>query len=168
MGNIEFQLRLGQLHDTLGKLCSALGLKSFLVRRKYQVASGQGALLRSETEIHRAGCQVKKWKEVYSRGWRALNELKADQIDFPDTHPSKQLQELKDSDCVMLSEWLDEHRFWHDQGEMAESAAAEKGKGKRELPWFWRMQFERPEGEEDDGVGEAVQSWANDGESVLP
>ena len=166
LSRIEFQLRCGQLHDALNKLRNALGLKSFLVRCKYHLASGQGALLRSETEIERAGRQVQKWIEVYKRGWCALNALNTDQGVLSKDHPSLQLQELHDTDCIILSEWLDEHRFWREQGEMAEGAAADKGRGRRELPWFWKIQFESPV-DEDGEVGDAVKDWANDGELLM-
>jgi len=132
------------------------------VRRKYNLSSGQGALLRSETEIDRASRQVQKWKEVYQRGWRALRNLEADQEDLSVDHPSKQLLALRDEDCIMLSEWLDDHQFWREGGEMAAAAAEAKGGGRKELPWFWKMQFQAPEMA--DEVSETVMNWANDGE----
>jgi len=163
LARIEYQLRCGQLYDILERLRGALGLKSFLIRRKYRLASGQGALLRSETEIDRAGRQVRKWKEVYQRGWRALKELEGSQGTLADDDQGKPLLELRESDCVMLSDWLDDHRFWRQEGEMAEAAAGSKGGGRKELPWFWKMQFKAPD-HRDDEVGEVVANWANDGE----
>jgi hypothetical protein len=35
---VERQLRVGQVHDALKKLCTMLGLKSFLVKCKYKLA----------------------------------------------------------------------------------------------------------------------------------
>jgi len=165
LADIEYQLRCGQLYDALEKLRGALGLKSFLVRRKYKLASGQGALLRSETEIERAGRQVRKWKDVYQRGWRALKALEQGRADPTAADPGKPLLELQDAECIMLSDWLDEHRFWRQEGEMAEATAAAKGGGRKELPWFWKMQFKTTD-QEDDEVGEVVANWANDGERL--
>jgi len=111
LARVEYQLRCEQLYDALEKLRGTLGLKSFLIRRKYKLASEQGALLRSETEIDRVGRQVLKWKEVYQRGWRALKELEGSRGELMADDPGKLLLELRDADCVMLSDWLDEHRF---------------------------------------------------------
>ncbi|KIJ43319.1 hypothetical protein M422DRAFT_47947 [Sphaerobolus stellatus SS14] len=40
LAEIEYQLRIGVAYDALNKLRNALGLKSFLVRRKRSLASG--------------------------------------------------------------------------------------------------------------------------------
>jgi len=158
----ELCLRIGQLHDALGKLRNALGLKSFLVRQKKRLASGQGPLLRSETEISRAGRQVQKWKVVYQRGWEALTRLREGSESFGMEIQLRPLRELRDEDCIMLSEWLDDHRLWRERGEIAEVEAREKGGGRRELPWFWKTQFEN--GEDTGMLLTTVQTWTEDGE----
>ncbi|KIJ52305.1 hypothetical protein M422DRAFT_776014 [Sphaerobolus stellatus SS14] len=158
LARTEYQLRIGQAHDALQKLRNALGLKSFLIRRKYRLASSQEVLTRSESEIDRAARQVKKWQEVYNRTWNALKELREGSADMGMENAWAQLRGLKDEDCIMLSEWLEEHRFWKEQGEIAEAAAAEKGKGRRELPRFWKIQFKTQE--DRDVIDETVEEWA--------
>jgi hypothetical protein len=31
---------------------------------------------------------------------------------------------------------------WRKKGEIAEAAAAKRGQGCQELPWFWKLEFE--------------------------
>ena len=71
---IERQLRVGQAHDALKKLRTALGLKSFLIRRNYSAANDKSSKVytRSQTKIQKATGQVEKWKEVYQRSYTAL------------------------------------------------------------------------------------------------
>jgi len=166
LARIEFELRCGQLYDALAKLRQALGLKSFLVRRKHHTANTQGPLLRSESEVERAGRHVRKWVEVYQRGWNALNILKGSADRWAADSSWKQLQELKESDCVMLSKWMDDHRVWRERGEIAEAVAAEKGQGKIELPWIWKMQFQVNEGDRDE-LEDVVNKWSTDGKFTL-
>jgi len=166
LGETEWALRIGLAHDALIKLRQALGLKSFLIRKKRRVEGGQGVLTRSESEIGRAGRHVKKWLEVYKRSWQALTHLR-------DTNPSlgmeeswMRLQELKDNDCIMLSTWMDEHKIWREKGERAESNSREMGQGKRDLPWFWKMQFPTAATSTSlsDGVYTAIEMWTTDGQ----
>ena len=162
LAKTEYQLRLGQAHDALQKLRSALGLKSFLVRRKYRLASGQGPLLRSNTEIDHASRQVQKWQEVYKRAYTALTNLRQIGKETAMEDAWSCLQELQDTDCIMLSEWMENHKFWKEKGERAEAAAAQKGQGRQELPWFWKFQFK---GKKDgsDLIDKTVEDWATDG-----
>ncbi|KAF8573049.1 hypothetical protein K439DRAFT_1625336 [Ramaria rubella] len=157
---MEKQLCVGQAHDALRKLRNMLGLKSFLVKRKYRTAGGQGMLTRSEADIQRASCQVKKWKEVYQHAWRALERLRGDEVIDERNIAWLQLQPLDDCDCIMLSQWLEEDHFWHMKGEMAEAEAAKRGGGRRELPWIWKMEFDlRPTSE---GVLGAIEGWTTE------
>ena len=169
LGQTEWLLRLGLAHDALGKLRQALGLKSFLIRKKRRMAGGQGILLRSEAEITRAGRHIKKWREVYKRSWKALTCLLDTNPDLGSEESWTRLQELKDEDCIMLSQWIDDHRLWQEKGERAEAAASEKGKGKRDLPWFWKMQFPAAETSTSlsDNVHSAIETWTNDGVFVF-
>jgi hypothetical protein len=48
---MEYQLQLGEAHDSLEKLRGALGLKSFLICEKYKNAGGQGVLTQSESQV---------------------------------------------------------------------------------------------------------------------
>ncbi|KIJ32933.1 hypothetical protein M422DRAFT_265274 [Sphaerobolus stellatus SS14] len=109
LAETEFLLRRGQANDALKRLRDCLGLKSFLVRRKYKMAGGQGMLLRSESEIHRAQNQVQKWAEVYRRTWQAMGRLREKGEDG--NHGRGKLQQLTNADLVMLSEWMDDHRM---------------------------------------------------------
>ena len=66
---IERQLRVGQAHDALKKLWTALGLKSFLIRRNYSPTNDNSSKVytRSQAEVQKATRQVEKWREVYQR-----------------------------------------------------------------------------------------------------
>jgi hypothetical protein len=166
LADIERQLRVGQAHDALRKLRTMLGLKSFLVKRKYKTGGGQRALTRSEADIGKAGRQVTKWKEVYQRCWRALERLRGAEAISEHEKAWLQLRELKDGDCVMLSEWIEEHRYWRDQGERKEAAAASKGKGRQELPWIWKLEFELGDAILG-GVDGAIEGWTEEGKNSL-
>ncbi|KIJ31089.1 hypothetical protein M422DRAFT_267296 [Sphaerobolus stellatus SS14] len=142
-------------NDALRNLRSALGLKSFLVRRKRELASGQGVLTRSESAIARAGMQVNKWKEVYRRSRKAMIRLKGsvDSID-------PKLKNLRDDDFIMLSKWMEQHRYWQSQGERAEAEAVDSGNGGRtELPWIWKMN-QPVEG--NDSIAQAIQGCTSE------
>ncbi|KIJ35186.1 hypothetical protein M422DRAFT_262561 [Sphaerobolus stellatus SS14] len=163
-----FSIRRGQANDAIKKLRDCLGSKSFLVRRKYKMAGGQGMLLRSESEIQWAQKQVQKWAEVYCRAWQAMGRLR-DLGDDGGTslsngnHGRGKLQQLTDSDLVMLSEWMDEHRLWREKGEIAEAEASKKGKGRRELPWLWKLEIEVTTNMVGhDQVVDAVDKWTTE------
>jgi len=161
LAKIEFALRIRQLHDALEKLRSNLGLKSFLVRQKVRLSSGQGPLLRSESEINRAGRQVQKWKEVYQRAWKALNRLRDNGPMYEMEEELRVLRELKEEDCIMLCEWVEEQRTWQKLGQRAEVAARENVGGRRDLPWFWKIQFDIS-GDDLGSVDGAVKNWTSD------
>lgn len=159
LAETEYQLRLGLLNDSLKQLRKCLGLKAFLVRRKYNLASGQKVLTRSEAAIDRAASHVRKWREIYKRCRSAVIQLKGEK------NVPKQYQILKDSDCVMLGEWLDEHTFWQTEGQCAEFKAGTDSQGRRELPWIWKMNFEgivNP-----DELTKAVDEWSEEGKSSV-
>ncbi|KIJ43505.1 hypothetical protein M422DRAFT_253062 [Sphaerobolus stellatus SS14] len=61
----------------------------------------------------------------------------------------------------MLSSWMEEHRLWWEKGEIPEAEAAKKGKGRRELPWIWKMQFgtTKPDA---DKVSDAIEEWTTE------
>ncbi|KIJ42046.1 hypothetical protein M422DRAFT_254736 [Sphaerobolus stellatus SS14] len=111
LAQMEYQLGLGQAHDSLEKLRGALGLKSFLIHQKSKNAGGQD------------------WQQVYKRAWEVLGRLSDGVSQYGMEDSQWQLQELKEDDCVMLSEWTEEHRFWRAQGKLAEAQPSEKGKG---------------------------------------
>ena len=163
LAETKYLLRTGQAHDALKKLRDALGLKGFLVKRKYNSADGQRTLLRSETEICRADKVVRKWAEVYRRNWEALGRLR-EPGDHND-HGRGILKELKEDDLVMLSSWMDEHRHWQVKGETSEGIAAKKGGGKRELPWIWKLEFGRDVS--GDEVKIAVDEWTTEGKQLI-
>ncbi|KIJ39701.1 hypothetical protein M422DRAFT_257526 [Sphaerobolus stellatus SS14] len=124
----EFLLRQGQAHDALKKLRQVLGLKAFLA-------------------------QVEKWAEVYQQSWKAMGRLREKGADG--NHGRGRLEALTAGDLIMLSEWMDDHRLWREQGEIVEAAAAKKGKGCKELPWLWKLEFEANTSR--DKVAEAVE-----------
>jgi hypothetical protein len=138
LADTEYLLRHAQATDALCSIRQALGLKSFMVRAKHNNANGQAQLLRSNSEIERAEKLVSKWKEVYRRSWQAMGKLRG----LGKEDDSGRLKPLLDSDLLMLSDWLDEHRFWQEKGEVAAADAAKKGNGRRDLPWIWKMEFD--------------------------
>ncbi|KIJ27639.1 hypothetical protein M422DRAFT_271180 [Sphaerobolus stellatus SS14] len=158
LADIEFRLRMGRGNDALKKLREALGLESFLVRKKYQLVGGQHALLRSETEISRAQKYVEKWAEVYRRAWDAMGRLAREGPDG--NHGRGELEKLKGDDLVMLSQWMEEHRYWRERGELEEAAAAKQGKGRKDLPWIWKIEFDVEVTR--NRVLEAVEKWTAD------
>ncbi|KIJ26054.1 hypothetical protein M422DRAFT_272912 [Sphaerobolus stellatus SS14] len=69
---------------------------------------------------------------------------------------------LTDSDLVM-SEWMDEHRLWREKGEIAEAETSKKGKGRRELLWLWKLEFEVTTNMVGhDQVADAVDRWTTE------
>lgn len=166
---IECQLRVGQAHDALKKLRTALGLKSFLVRQNYNKANdhGHSVYTRSRGEIEKATRQVQKWKEVYQRSYKALEHLRGDAPILVTEKSWLQLKPLSDSDCIMLSEWLEDHRQWQRSGEIPESCAASRGKGKKRLAWFWKLEFTFDDGGTGgDNIQNAVDGWTAEGEKI--
>jgi hypothetical protein len=163
LARTEYQLHLGQAHDSLEKLRGALGLKSFLIHQKYKNAGSQGALTGSESQVDRATRHVLKWQQVYKRPWEALGRLSDGRSQYGMEGSRQQLPELKEDDCVMLSGWMEEHRFWRAQGELAESQASEKGKGRRELPWFWKIHIEGNPQKDTDDIDGSIAAWATNG-----
>lgn len=167
---IERQLRIGQAHDALKKLRTSLGLKSFLVRRNYGKANdhGHSVYTRSQGDIEKATRQVQRWKEVYQRSYRALERLRAG-MPIPVTNLAwLQLKPLTDSDCIMLSEWMEDHHIWQRSGERQEAYAASRGEGKKELAWFWKLEFQFDDaGICRDDIKNAVDTWTTEGEIVF-
>ncbi|KIJ28993.1 hypothetical protein M422DRAFT_269690 [Sphaerobolus stellatus SS14] len=156
LADTENMLRMGQANDALKHLRGTLGLKSFLVRRNKRDAVGQIARTRSEMEIRRTDKRVMKWAEVYRRAFKAMERLKPAGEDG--NHGRGLLKELTREDLMMLSTWIEEHRNWREKGEVAEAAAADEGKGRKELPWIWKMQFGSADPDRDT-VSEAVGEW---------
>jgi hypothetical protein len=154
LAETEFRLRVGLAYEALEKLRNALGIRSFFVRRKYEAASGQPMLLRSNEAIERSERQVSKWKETYKRARRAIVNLKGD------CDTLKHLKELREEDCITISAWMEEHRYWITQGERAEVEAAQDGGGRTPLPWIWKMALPESEG---GSVTLAVQGMTNEG-----
>ncbi|KIJ29007.1 hypothetical protein M422DRAFT_269618 [Sphaerobolus stellatus SS14] len=154
LADSEYRLRVAQAYDALQKIRAALGLKSFLVRRKHD-SSGQSALLRSEAEIERAQRQVDKWAEVYERAWDAMDSLR--DANENGCHDSRLKVLNRGRDLIMLSKWLDEHRLWRERGEVAEAASAKRGEGHQELSWIWKVEFQM--GTSSDAVDQAVHGW---------
>ncbi|KIJ41838.1 hypothetical protein M422DRAFT_255163 [Sphaerobolus stellatus SS14] len=76
-------------------------------------------------------------------------------------HGRGQLHELTKDDLIMLSSWMEEHHLWREKGEMAEEEAAKKRKGRRELPWIWKMQFGTTEPDRDK-ISEAMDEWTSE------
>jgi len=157
LAQTEYSLRVAQVHDAIKKMWNALGLKSFMVKGKYKSAEGQQALLCSEMEIHRAQSQVKKWKKVYQRTWSAMGKLKG----IGKEDETGQLRELYNGDLLMLSEWMEGHRYWREMAEMAENEACKKGKGRQDLPWIWKIEF--PMHATDAVIDAAVKEWTTEG-----
>ncbi|KAF8575716.1 hypothetical protein K439DRAFT_1623383 [Ramaria rubella] len=153
LASMEKQLRVGQAHDA-EKTLEYVGVE------KYRMAGGQGILTRSEANIQRASHQVKKWNEVYQHAWRALERLRGDEVIDERNISWLQLQPLDDCDCIMLSQWMEEDRFWHTKGEMADAEAAKRGGGCRELPWIWKMEFDL--GLTSEGVLGAIEGWTTE------
>jgi len=161
LADTEYILREAQAHDAIKRIRNALGLKSFMVSAKYNSGGGQRMLTRSEAEIHNAQKQVEKWKEVYQRAWKAMGKLQG--VGREDS--SGKLQELTNDHLIMLAEWMDEHRYWREQGETAEARAAREGQGRRELPWIWKMEF--PVHASQDHIDKAVDEWTDEGGSCI-
>ncbi|KIJ52285.1 hypothetical protein M422DRAFT_243074 [Sphaerobolus stellatus SS14] len=140
LAETEFLLRTGQANDSL----------------KHLREIGQIAKRRSETEIERADERVQKWAEVYRRAFKAMERLKP--LGEDGNHGRGQFKELTKDDLIMLSSWMEEHRLWKEKGEVAEAEANKKGKGRRELPWIWKMQFGTTEPDRN-SVSNVVDEW---------
>jgi len=158
LANTEALLRVAQCHDAIKKLRSALGLKSFMIQGKYTSGGGQRSLTRSESDIGKAQKQVDKWKDVYRRAWGALGKLRGEGHE----DSTGMLRRLEDDDLVMLSQWMEDHRYWREEGEAAEARAGQRGEGRRTLPWIWKNEF--PIHMSGDTLDEAVEKWRTDGE----
>ncbi|KIJ28984.1 hypothetical protein M422DRAFT_269683 [Sphaerobolus stellatus SS14] len=140
---IEGELRVGQAHDALKKLCTLLGLKSFIVRRKRQNPRYTITTC-TEEEIQKVEGHVKKWRKV----WRKP---------IPEEHRAWwQLRQLRQEDCVMLLEWMADLAYWKAMGERRAAEAREHGSGPRELPWIWKIELDL-EGESDEEIEGVVE-----------
>ena len=166
---IERQLRVGQVHDALKKLRTALGLKSFLICRNYSPTNDNSSRIytRSQAEIQKATQQVEKWQEVYQHTYEALELLRGKEP-IPESETAwLQLKHLRDSDCIMLSEWMEDHHLWQKSGEIQEARAGSRGKGKIELAWFWKLEFKFDGGIGGSEVQDAVDGWTGEGKDIL-
>lgn len=145
LGQLEVELRVGQLHDVLDHIRRGLGVRSLLTRHSRQQGHGYDLATRSQAAIRRAQVDVDNWKLVYRRVWASLANLQ------PTVLQLKGLQELRDADLIMLSEWMEDERFRREQ-----------------LPWIWTVlttALPAPGGPDHDGqrIREVVQEWNNEG-----
>ncbi|KIJ30786.1 hypothetical protein M422DRAFT_267617 [Sphaerobolus stellatus SS14] len=156
---IECELRIGQAHDALKKLCTQLGLKSFLVRRK-QGSPGYSVTMQAETEIQIVDRHVRKWRKVYEHAWKALESLRGNQ-GIPTEHRVwLQIRPLLREDCVMLGDWMADQAYWRKMGERSAVEATQQGYGPKELSWIWKIELDL-EGETLEGVKGIVEGWTN-------
>jgi len=158
---IERELRIGLAHDTLKKIWTLLGLKSFLVGKRHRV-QGYTISTRAETEIRNVDRQVKKWFGIYNHNWTALEVLRGSAEIPSENRPWTQLQQLRRTDCIMLYDWMEEHAVWRGRGERALIEATQRGEGPKPLPWIWKIEFDF-EGEAANSVEGAVQGWTDEG-----
>ncbi|KIJ36148.1 hypothetical protein M422DRAFT_261475 [Sphaerobolus stellatus SS14] len=116
---IDHQLQICVAYDAMKKLHNTMELKSFFAA------------------IQRAGKQVDKWMEVYWNSQKAMIQSRGSKEPI-----EGKLHVLHDDDCVMLSKWMEQHRYWQTQCQRAEAeAAADSIGGRTELPWIWKMNY---------------------------
>ena len=67
----------------------------------------------------------------------------------------------------MLSEWMEDHRLWQQSGEIQEARAGSRGKGKIELAWFWKLEFQFDGSIGGSEVQDAVDGWTTEGKGTF-
>lgn len=141
----EHQLRISVLYDTIKKIKTALGVRSFLTRHVRTNSRGYGAVTRGQDASKRAEAVVRRCAQCYRRGWQALEAL-----GIP-THERRGLQKLDDQDLMILSQWIEGEQY--------------KSHGQT-LPWIWMLDLDAGEegAAEDPSHGE---QWITEGKIRL-
>ena len=116
IATIEFELRKGQVADTLDKLCLALSEKSLCFRTEVHNADSQWTTSWAWDNIHKLDTEAQKSQSTYHQVQNALKRL--------DIKPEylATLHDIGDKDLKVSGDLTDERRFGQ-QSDM--------------LPWFW-------------------------------
>lgn len=125
--------------ETLAKLRSALGVRSFLTRHVNKLSRGYVASSHARESYKRAEVTVKQWASVYRRNWDALVRLD------PVPEALQGLQPLVPEDLVLLSTWLEEEKYRN-------KAAI--------LPWIWAV---FPPIEHGGDIEQRMKDWNEEG-----
>lgn len=118
LADIELRLRVGHGHDILERLRKALGVRSLFTRQARNTHGYRGNT-RSQEAIRRAQSEVNSCARLYRRVFKGITALNA---------PNENLlglQELQNSDLVMLSDWVEDKLY--------------QGSNRQPLPWIWRL-----------------------------
>ncbi|GBE77719.1 hypothetical protein SCP_0106010 [Sparassis crispa] len=83
----ELELRKGLMNDILHELRMALGLKSYLYRKRVRPANSVGTMTRAQAEVHAADQTVLACARLYSANRRAIMRLGATDKDLALYHP---------------------------------------------------------------------------------
>lgn len=146
--DIEKELRMGNGHDCVKGLCEALGVRSFLTRHAaalYNYKENKAA----QQSMRRSEANVKLWRAIYVRTWRALGRLGVEGSSL------RGLQELKESDVVLLSDWLESSRY--------------RSKSTQDrLPWIWTVSpLLQPKQNGTDSEHDEVEKWNEEGNVLI-
>ena len=114
----ELQLRLGQANDSLYKLRTHLGHKSYLYRMNFRSSTSVRTDTRSKQDIRRVALKITRDVRSYHRARESLSRLEASQDIL------QKYQLIKPDELGVSKDITEENRF---------------GQGSDILPWFWRI-----------------------------
>lgn len=126
VANVEWELRKGQINDSLEGLRLALGEKSLCFRAEIRNADSQRTSQRAWSNIHKHDLQARKHRSMYNHARAALQRLDGDQ-NYLST-----LRDITEDDMKMSGDITEENRF---------------GQRSEKLAWFW-CEGEDPDSED--------------------
>jgi len=118
VAKVEWELRKGQINDSLEGLRLALGEKSLCFRAEIRNANSQRTTQRAWANIHKHDADARKHRQMYTHARAALQRLPGDQ-DYLNT-----LHDITENDMKMSGDITEENRF---------------GQRSDILAWFWRQ-----------------------------
>lgn len=145
----EVVLREAQAAEAISKLRVALGYKSLLMRDKLQKTKGKKRRTRVWTEIQRVSDEVTSHVASYRRAKTVVDAI----LKAGDPRRER-LRPINREDLKMVGGILEEHRM----GAIKPGKKRKRGtdrKGAHALAWFWRLETQGEDGEED--------SWLEEG-----
>ncbi|KIJ16604.1 hypothetical protein PAXINDRAFT_74872, partial [Paxillus involutus ATCC 200175] len=155
LADLELQLRIGQVNDTLHSIHFTLADKAVLFRTEVRHASNQSANTRAWGKVHQADTVLSRHAQIYKKCRKVMIALEADEILLERYKP------LVDQDLKVTTAISDPNGSVHSMENLA---------------WFWIMDIPR-DAQESDWMSEfyrvnwlrakAVQDrWKEEGELI--
>jgi len=117
IGDMEYELRVGQANDSLERLRECLAEKSLRFRTEVRPAKSQKKMTRAWDSVHRIGDQIKQAVVTYKSARHAIGELGG-------AADLERFKEIQKSDLKMSGDVVEENRV---------------GQRSSILSWIWRL-----------------------------